>query len=131
MVKQDLLNKALEWVGNGKELKPMKYNRDFVYNLFKKYKNYGMTISSYCCYGDEQCCWQDPYAEGIWSMNLKEVKNVMWDNIKSIQPYIRERRKGERFYIYKDNNICIIYIYCRDNSEVDYYLWFSNGECLD
>ena len=127
MIRKDLLEKELEW--NGIKLKPKKFNRDEVYNLFKKYKYYGMTESSYCCRGEENCCWQELVEEGNWSLTLEDVKNSIWSNIKYFKHYIRNRKDGDRFYMYKDKSVCLVYIYARDTElQMDLNIWFSNEE---
>ena len=127
MIRKDLLEKELEW--SGIKLKPKKFNRDEVYNLFKKYKNYGMTESSYCCSGEVNCCWQELIEEGVWLLTLEDVRNNIWSNIKYFKHYIRSRKDGDRFYMYKDKEKCLIYIYARDTElQMDLNIWFSNEE---
>lgn len=130
MINKEFLKEELDRYSNtGIILKPVKYNRDTIYNLFKKYKQYGMTENSYCCYGECQCCWQDPFAEGIWGHTLKQVKEIMLNDFKYIKQDIRSVKKNQhRMYMYKDKNKCFIYIYGRDLFSADYHMWFSNVE---
>jgi hypothetical protein len=130
VLRQDLLQNELDnYKTNEKiELKPLKYNRNKFFDLFKKYKRWGMTEQSYCCYGEEQCCWYDPYEEGIWNLSLHQIRKIILNDIKSLQYIIRSIRKyGHRMYVYQDKNRCYIYIYCRDVFQRDYHIWFSNN----
>ena len=65
MVIQKLANEQLDfYLKQGKELKPTSYNKELIKRLFLKFSNYSMTESSYCCYGEEQSCWQEFIGEG-------------------------------------------------------------------
>ena len=129
MIRQDLLNKELEFYKRrNKELKPIKYNRDTIFNLFRKYKNYGMTENSYCCHGEEFCCWQELVEEGNWNLTLRAVRGDILRNLRYARYFIRNRKSGDRMYMYQDKDCCYIYIYCRDIFEIqtDYAIWFDN-----
>lgn len=130
MVKTELLEDALlKYKNHGMHLKPKKFNRDEFFNLFKKYNYYGMTEYSYCCYGEERCCWIEPTEDGVWDLTLKDVKSIMLDTIKDIKHEIRYRKYGDRFYIYKNKDYCFVYIYARDTiHKTDFRMWFSNRE---
>lgn len=133
MVREKLLESELNtYIKQGMCLKPKKFNKDEFFNLFKKYKYYGMTENSYCCYGEERCCWQEPTEEGVWDLTLKEVKSIILDTIKDIKHEVRCRKDGDRFYIYKNKDCCFIYIYARDTiHKTDYRIWFSNNDYTD
>ena len=129
MINKELLNKELEWYKeNRKELKPVKFNKNKYYNLFKKYKNYGMTENYYCCYGQEQCCWQDLVEEGINWLTLPRVRGEMKVG-RHVIHNIKNRKLGDRVFMYKDKDVCYIFIYARDTDlETDYHIWFSNNK---
>lgn len=130
MVNKDLLEEELNTLKErGVILKPKKFNKDEFYNLFKKYKYYGMTENSYCCYGQKRCCWQDLIEEGVSNLTLEDVKWDILSTINNIKHEIRCRKDGERFYIYKDKENCIIYIYARDTiHQMDFNIWLSNDD---
>jgi len=127
MVRQELLNKELDYYRElGKELKPVKLNLDHVFNLFKKYKKYGMTESSYCCNGEEERCWMEVIEEGNWDLTLLMVRKYIWHLFKNIKYELRSRKVfGNRMYMYQDKDCCYIYIYGRDLFQVDYDIWFK------
>lgn len=88
-----------------------------------------MTENSYCCYGLETCCWQELVEEGIWDLSLEQVKKNIIYNIRHARKYLYNTKKyGKRFYIYEDEEVCLIYIYLRDMKKEDYAIWFSNEE---
>lgn len=128
MVIQELANKELEYyLKQNKELKLVSYNKELINSLFKKYSNYGMTESSYCCRGIEQCCWQELVEEGSWGLTLKQVKVSILFNIKAIKKHLyNPKMNGNRFYMYEDENCCHIYIYARDLYKEDYDIWFNH-----
>ena len=128
MINKKLLNKELEWYKeHRKELNPIKFNKNKYYNLFKKYKNYGMTENSYCCYGQEQCCWQELTEEGINRLTLPKVRTEMKFSKWNLHD-IKSRKSGNRVFMYKDKEVCYIFIYLRDTEyETDYHIWFSNN----
>ena len=129
MINRKLLDKELEdYRAKGIELKPMKFNKNKFYNLFKKYKSYGMTENYYCCYGEERCCWQDLVERGCWHPTLECVRKdmILSKNMKHI---VRCRKYGDRFYISKDKDKCAIFIYARDTEQQeDLHMWFSSRE---
>lgn len=130
MIREELLNKELaEYKRRGLNLSPKKFNKNEFYNLFKKYRYYGMTENSYCCYGEECCCWQELTEEGIHDLSLKEVKTYMTDVIKNIKHVLRCKKDGNRFYIYKNKTNCFIYVYARDTiHKTDFKIWFCSEE---
>lgn len=128
MVIQELVNKELEYyLKQNKALKLTPYNKELINRLFKKFSNYSMTESSYCCDGIEHCCWQELIEEGNWGLTLKWVKYDILKNIKSIKKYLyNPKMNGNRFYMYEDEKCCRIYIYARDLYQQDYDIWFDN-----
>lgn len=129
MLRDDLLQEELKNYKEryGVELKPIRYNRNVIFNLFRKYKNWGSTVCSYCCYGEEQCCWYDPFEEGIWDLSLQRVREIILAHFKGTKHITRSIRKYKhRMYIYQDKDRCYIYIYCRDLFHADYHIWFNN-----
>jgi hypothetical protein len=128
VIKENLLmEKLISYKENNLNLNPIRYNRNFVFNLFKEYKEFGMTEHSYCCYGEETSCWCEVVEKGVWDLNLKEVRSNILSAIKGIKHILRSIHKyGNRMYIYKDKSKCCIYIYCRDLFQIDYHIWFSN-----
>lgn len=130
MIRMDLLGKELEvYKKQGKELLPQKYQSDKVFNLFRKYKHFGMIEYSYCCYGEERNCWMEIVEEGVWFLTLKQVRRNIIDTLKSLKDILRGRKKhGNRYYVYQDKHCCYIYIYARDlkNVQADYLVWFSS-----
>jgi hypothetical protein len=127
MIRQDLLDKELDYYRKlGKELKPVKFNRDHIFNLFKKYQKYGMTESSYCCHGEEQCCWIEVVEDGNWELTLPKIRRNILYLFNNIKYELRSRRiYGNRMYMYQDKECCHIYIYSRDLFDVDYDIWFK------
>lgn len=131
MINKKLLNEELDdyKIRMKVELKPVKYNRNLIFNLFRKYKNYSMTENSYDCYGEEECCWQELIEEGNWNLTLKSVRASILGTFKEIRYYLCNRRNlGNRLYMYKDKNCCYIYIYLRDVIKTDYHIWFDNNK---
>ena len=131
MVRKDLLNKELKWYKEHgfSEMKSRKFNKNYFYKLLKKYKFCGMTENSYCCYGEEHCCWQELVEDGVWDLTYKSVRYSIWDLIKSIRHELRCKKYGDRLYMYEDKDNCYVYIYARDTDfKNDYFIWFSNKE---
>ena len=105
MINKKLLNEELDdyKIRMKVELKPVKYNRNLIFNLFRKYTNYSMTENSYDCYGEEKCCWQELIEEGNWNLTLESVRTSILGTFKEIRHCLRSRRKlGNRLYMYKD-----------------------------
>lgn len=103
----------------------IKYNKHTIPKLFYKYKYYGMTEHSFCCYGLEQSCWCEVVEEGVWDLTYENVKNNIQSRIKDVKKYLY---KEPRFYMCEDNSGCNIYIYVRDVYGMDLHIWFSNEE---
>lgn len=129
-INKELLQKELDrYKERGIDLKPIRYNRDFVFNLFRKYKYYGMTENSYCCYGEESCCWQEIIEEGVNGLTLKDVRNDILYNLKYIKNTLRSKKIGYRMFVGQKDKDYTIYIYARDTEvQTDYHIWFSNND---
>jgi hypothetical protein len=127
MIREDLLNQELNhYRKHDNQMNPIKYNRNFIFNLFRKYKEYGMTENSYCCYGEETCCWQEIMEEGNWNLTLSMIRKDILYLFKNIRHILRSSRKyGERMYMYQNKDCCYIYIYTRDLIQKDYAIWFK------
>jgi hypothetical protein len=86
-----------------------------------------MVESSYCCQGEEQCCWQEIIEEGNWDLTLDSIKKSILYLFKNIKQELRSRRKyGNRMYMYQDKDCCYMHIYGRDLFQADYDIWFKN-----
>lgn len=127
MINQNLLNKELEFYQNkGLKLQPTQFSLKFIDDLFEKFNNYGMYEHWYCCYGEKQSCWTEILEEGNWDLTLEDIKFDIKSNIKHVKKYLYNHRKyGSRFYCYKGDDCCHIYIYSRDKVNADYALWFG------
>jgi hypothetical protein len=127
MVNQELLNKEIEEYRKVQkvDIKEIKASKDFfkifIPNLFKEYKWYTMTENSYCCYGEEHCCWQELIEEGNWDLTLKDVRMAIIESIKDSKKHLYH---GGRLFMYKDADKCYLYIYCRDKIKTDFHIWF-------
>ena len=132
-VNKKILDKKLkEYLERGIEFQPIKYTKDIPINLLSNYNNCGMTESYYCCEGINHLCWQELYEEGIWDKEIEDVKDDIRNTFKNIRKYLYNKRKYspnrlDRMYIARDKDgACCIYIYLRDVTEIDYFIWFSN-----
>lgn len=106
------------------------FSMEFIEELFNKFDFYGMTQNSYCCRELEDCCWQEVYEDGIWNWSYKDVKRFILSYVASSKKYLYNTKKyGFRFYVSNEasDTVCI-YIYLRDKSKYDLYIWFSNTE---
>lgn len=130
MINEKLLNKEIEnYKRRNIDLKPSKYNRNKIFNMFKKYKYFGITKDSFCCYGEEHCCWQDVIEDGVWNYNLKYVRIDILYTLKNLRHIIRNKKQGNRYFICENEKGFYIYIYARDtNLKKDFHIWFSNEE---
>lgn len=88
--------------------------------FFDKYANWEIGEEFHCCYGWEQCCWVDPYAEGIWDMTENDVAEML-------KEIFRENRrlslKMPIFYYYEHDNaidILLTHRYLDSDNCVDY-----------
>jgi len=128
IVRKDLLEKELEFYKKTRiELKPVKFNKNKFYNLAKKYKYSSMTENSYCCYGEEKLCWQELIEEGNWDLTQIRITDIIKTTLKEIKHIARDRSQGNRCYMYKSKDECLLFIYARDTEiETDYHIWFSN-----
>lgn len=129
MVKKDLLEKELQWYRDDKniQLKPIKYDKNLLVNLFNKFNEYGMCEHSFCCYGLEKECWVELVEEGNWGLTLEKVKRNITRNIKRSRKYLYNAKKygGNRLHIYETDEVCYLYIYLRDVKKEDYSIWFG------
>lgn len=95
--------------------------KDIEKYLFDKYADWEIDEEFYCCYGWEQCCWVDHYAEGTWwDMTENDV-------IEMLKRILKENRKLSSrmpifYYCEHDNTIDILITHRHLNNKccVDY-----------
>lgn len=129
MVNKFLLQKELDYYKkSGKDLKCGNITKNMINSLFKDYNNYGMFENSYCCNGENVCCWQEIIEGGVFDRGLESIQDEIRKTLRHLKKY-SYNTKGycERFYIYKDKERCTIYFYGRDmDIETDFIIWFEN-----
>lgn len=126
MKNRQLLQQELEgYAAKGIEFKPVKFSQQLINGLFETYERFGMVEHSYCCYGLERSCWSEIIEEGIWDLTLEQVK----ENISSKFKYVKSHLYGsQRFYLYRTETHCFIYLYLRDKVGEDCFLWFGHED---
>lgn len=95
--------------------------KDIEKYLFDKYADWEIDEEFHCCYGWEQCCWVDHYAEGTWwDMTENDV-------IEMLKRILKENRKLSSrmpifYYCEHDNTIDILITHRHLNNKccVDY-----------
>lgn len=88
-----------------------------------------MIENSYCCYGEEDCCWQEVVEEGVWGFTLKDIRSGILYNLKYIKNTLRSKKIGYRMFVGQKDKDYTIYIYARDTEvQTDYHIWFSNND---
>lgn len=120
MINTKLLQKTLnKWGKDGKYFIPLSLNKEGIQKLLNNSEEYSMTEDYYCCFGLEQCCWQDLVEEGVWNLTKDEVQQEIMD---AIDKGIKNNIDGDRCY-FMENDTCLrVYIYLRDLFEVDYHI---------
>lgn len=128
MVNERLLKQKLaRYNYSNIKMNTVKYNKDLFKNIFDEYNDFGMTESSFCCYGLEHCCWQEVVEDGVWDLTLDDVKYDILKNIKRCKKYLYNGKKygSNRLYIGEKEGSLYVYIYSRDVLGVDYSMWFA------
>lgn len=129
MVNKRLLDNQFSIMNlNRNEFRCVKYNKNFLLNLFKKYNNFAMEEEYYCCHGVEQSCWVEIIEEGVWDYSLDTVKRKIYSAVKEARKYLYNARKygGNRIWVHESNEGVFVFIYLRDVIGVDYNIWFNN-----
>lgn len=102
-----------------------KLSKKALYKLLQENKHSTMTEWSYCCYGLYRCCWQDPFAEGIWDMSQERVDEIIKDIIDRTAKICR---KDNRILYCEDEVGVHVVIVARDVMSTDYLITFTNEE---
>lgn len=129
MVNKRLLEKELNRINLDRgQFKSIKYIKDLLPSLFKKYNNFAMEEEYYCCHGVEQSCWVEIIEEGVWGYSLDTVKRKIYSAVKEARKYLYKARKygGNRIWVHESNEGVFVFIYLRDVMGVDYNIWFNN-----
>ena len=125
---KELLKKELLEYSN-LNFKKHTFSQSHVNNLLESCKEFGMTESMYCCHGEESCCWQELYEDGVWNFSLQQVENEIRHMFKIGRKYLYNSTKyGNRFYVGENDEYINVFIYLRDKIGSDYTIWFKKGE---
>lgn len=79
---------------------------------------------SYCCYGLERCCWQEPIECGVWGMSQNGVDD--WTRY-TIRDTAKICRKDNRILYSETDDYIHVVIIARDMFAQDYLITFSKN----
>lgn len=98
-------------------------SKNKLHNLLKEYKHSNMCEWSFCCYGLEQCCWQELVEEGNWGLTQERVDEC----IKyAIDLTAKACRRDNRILYYERDNAIDVFIITRDIYSTDFLITFTN-----
>ena len=125
--KYKLINHAFKEYGEiwNRKYERKTYSKKYLLELMKEYHHSGMTEWWYCCRGLYQCCWQDPFEEGIWGFSQKRVDEIIINIISRLDNrFFREERIG----ICQTKNEIHVIIIARDlrDHKCDYLMTFTD-----
>lgn len=91
------------------------------YELVKQYK-VSACEWSYCCYGLEKCCWQEPIEPGVCGMSQSTVD----DRVRyTVRDTAKICRKDNRILYAETDDYIHVVIIARDVFTQDYLLGFE------
>lgn len=114
-----LQNTLKQWEIDNKIFIPLSLSEEDIQKLLDTSEEYQMTEDYYCCYGLEQCCWQELIEEGVWKLTKDDVLNCI---IEAIDKGIQNNHDGDRCYFLEGDTYFRFYIYLRDLFGLDYHI---------
>ena len=69
--------------------------------------------------------WLEPFEEGIWDMNMKQVRQEARNRLMD---RITISAKEPRFYMRREKDCAELYYYSRDNEQMDIWFLFYTEE---
>lgn len=69
--------------------------------------------------------WLEPFEEGIWDMNMKQVRQEARNRLMD---RIAISAKEPRFYMRREKDCAELYYYSRDNEQMDIWFLFYTEE---
>lgn len=126
MKKRQLLKQELvDYSKRGIHFQPVKFSQQLIKELLETYEQFGMAEYSYCCHGLERSCWTELVEEGVWDLTLEQVRKAIVDKFKCRKTHLYG---SQRFYLYRTETHCFIYLYLRDKVGEDCFLWFGHED---
>ena len=105
-------------------MKPLKYSKSKIKELFERYSNITYTQIGYCCKGLNQCCYCDEFVSYDYEMDFGRVNAIK--ELNSFSKYLYNTNKyGKRIFI--DCEDMNIFVYARDILGYDFYVGFWNN----
>ena len=124
---KELLRNTLEELDMSLEC-AVRYDKNILSRLCKKYVLYEVGRKYYCCLGLEKSCWGNVYSLGQNGFTDKILCDASNKILKRHSEYLYNTSKyGNRIYVKEcEDKYCRVFVYLRDLVGSDFEFVFSN-----
>ena len=126
-INKELLKNALEELDMSLEC-AVKYDKNTLSRLSKKYILCEIGERFYCCFGVEKSCWGDVFSLGQNGLTHEVLCEISNRRLKRNSKYLYNYGKyGNRIYVKEcEDKYCRVFVYLRDLVGSDFEFVFSN-----
>lgn len=124
IIKKDLLKSF-----KNDEITKEKFSYHKLNDLFKNYSVHEFLFKSYCCYGEDFCCWIDEESSWMRLSNKKaseyDLNREMYKTIKRLVKDTFQGNENKRTVFIAENDNTVVYaIPMRDVNKQDIFISF-------
>lgn len=132
IIKKKLLSRF-----SSSDIKSQTFSYKVIHDYFKQYGLVEWCVDSFCCYGEDNCCWQD--VENGWILNSSKYKNItdLSEKNQIVYSYLKRFIRGScnkeelgkrTMFICENEDSLWVVLPLRDKIKQDIYLVFAKDE---